>query len=349
MDQPAFQIPASKANLTGSEQLAESIATADFSGCAATVVGYGVMGRHYVQALRALGVGQIQVCSLSPGPLADLSAIPEISAHAGGFASFEGSPNAGEKAIVATPIADLVPCVERLLAFGFRSILIEKPVALKSAEVDRLARTVTKAGAGAYVAFNRLAYPSVVELASRTEEEGGIKSCSYDFTEVVQSNWPDLYTQDELAHWGIANSLHVIGLAHRLTGLPDRWHGYKSGGLAWHPSGSRFVGAGISQSGVSFSYLADWESKGRWAVEVHTPVSSYRLCPLERLFRKIIAFGEWTEVPVKAYSPTSKAGVVEQTAAFLNTTVAEVLRLMPLEDTAELTRFAEAIFGYTNQ
>ncbi|HEY1097942.1 MAG TPA: gfo/Idh/MocA family oxidoreductase, partial [Myxococcota bacterium] len=50
-----------------------------------------------------------------------------------------------------------------------------------------------------------------------------------------------------------------------------------------HPAASRFVGAGVTDRGATFSYGANWESGGRWGVEVMTPRRRLVLRPLEEL------------------------------------------------------------------
>ena len=135
-------------------------------------------------------------------------------------------------------------------------------------------------------AYNRVAYPSFLEAYARASHEGGITSCTYTFTEMIKQDWPERFKPDELARWGIANSLHVMSMAHALIGLPQSWTGHQCGALPWHPAGSVFVGSGISKLGIPFSYHADWGSTGRWSVEVHTAVSSYRLCRNDYWLRK---------------------------------------------------------------
>ena len=44
-----------------------------------------------------------------------------------------------------------------------------------------------------------------------------------------------------------------------------------------------FSGAGISISGALFSYQANWQSAGRWSVEILTKKNRLILCPLEEL------------------------------------------------------------------
>lgn len=331
--------------LTAAE-LADTMAKTDFSACAATVVGYGNMGRQYVKALRALGVRRIRVCSRSAGPLEELQGVAGVEIVAGGFERLECHPLPDEFGIVATPAALLVAAAERLASLGFRRLLIEKPVSLWSTEIERLAETLERQGVQAVCAYNRVAYPSFHEVRARVAKEGGITSCTYTFTEIIKPDWPERFPPEELARWGIANSLHVIGMAHGLIGLPPSWSGYRSGALPWHPTGAVFVGSGISEGGVPFSYHADWGSTGRWSVEVHTAVSSYRLCPLEQVYRRTTALGDWENVPVATFAPDVKTGFVEQVAYNLGRPM-NLPKMSPsLLETTALTRYGEKIFGY---
>ena len=68
-----------------------------------------------------------------------------------------------------------------------------------------------------------------------------------------------------------------MSLAFALAGLPEKWSHYASGGLPWHPAGSRFVGAGFTERGVPFHYHADWGSQARWGVEFHTDADAFEL------------------------------------------------------------------------
>ena len=134
-----------------SDELANAIATANFSGCAATVLGYGFMGKHYVKALRALGVGQVHVCSRSEAPLAELQGVSGVTAAAGGYSSFDTPALSGELGIVATPTVELAAAAERLAACGYGKILIEKPVSLWSTQIQRLANVFGAPGCGSGV------------------------------------------------------------------------------------------------------------------------------------------------------------------------------------------------------
>ena len=330
-----------------SAELSAAITATDFRRHSATVVGYGKMGTQYVNALRALGVGRICVSSRSEGPLAALQGQAGIETVAGGVERLERRPLPDELAIVATPTLSLVSVTERLVALGYRRLLIEKPVSLWSPQIERLADAVERDGVEAMCAYNRVAYPSLVEARQRAQEEGGITSCTYTFTEFIQRLNLSRYPEEELARWGIANSLHVVSMAHALIGMPSTWHGHRSGSLSWHPAGAVFVGSGLSEHGIPFAYHADWGSTGRWSVELHTSASSYRLCPLEQLFRRTTPTAEWEPVPVSAFAPEVKVGFVEQVAAMLHIELRGRLPLVSLRETASLTKFGEEIFGYT--
>jgi predicted dehydrogenase len=333
-------------NVLSSAQLAERIRAVDYSGVAATVVGYGFMGKHYVKALRALGVGRIRVCSPSIESSSELRDTPGVSVVDGGYARLQENPAPQELAIIATPTASLVDATRHLLNCGFKKFLIEKPVSLRSGEIETLASAVDAQGADAACAYNRLAYPSFHEARFRAAEDGGITSCTYTFTEFVHRIGPDRFKLDDLRWWGVANSLHVLSMAHGLIGPPLDWKGFRSGAISWHPSGATFAGAGISSREIPFSYHADWGSTGRWCVELYTHKSSYRLQPLENLFKQSVPAGEWEPVPLQAADPDAKSGIVEEVAAMLMTPSERPVSLPSLRECVGLTQYAEQVFGY---
>jgi predicted dehydrogenase len=328
-----------------SAELAQWIRGGDYSHESATVVGYGNMGRHYLQALRALGVENIRLCSRSAGALAELQGQPGITVFSGGYENLQITPRPGELAIVATPTVHLVRAATFLLESGFKNLLIEKPVALRPAEIEGLAAAVEAKGARAACAYNRLAYPSFHEVQHRSTADGGITSCHYTFTEFVDRIGPDQFQPEDLRRWGIANSLHVLSMAHGLIGLPQTTSAFRNGAISWHPSGAVFVGAGISDRSIPFTYHANWGSTERWSVELHTAGASYRLCPLETVSRRTSFAGQWESLPLSSFSPSVKAGLAEEVAAMFKPETSPI-KLPDLRQAAELTRFAEKVFGY---
>lgn len=338
MTSPVVRSPADSA------ALAAAIRGRSFAGDAVTIVGFGNMGRQYLKAVQALGVRSVRVCSRSPEPLHAIADAPGVTVAAGGFEQLR-SADRRELGIVAVPIALLVPAARHLVRVGFRRLLIEKPVSLYADEIGRFAEELAAGQVDARCAYNRASYPAISEMRARASIEGGITSCTYAFTEMIAPEWQARMPPDVLARWGIANSLHVMSLAHSLIGMPATWKAYRSRSLPWHPTGATFVGAGVSSAGVPFSYQADWGSKGRWAAEVHTAEASYRLCPLEQAQRKSKPLGEWEPVPITVVDASVKAGFVEQVAACLAPHDIP-LDVPNVHDAAVLTAYAEDVFGY---
>lgn len=333
-----------------SAALAAAIGSIDFSDCAATVIGYGFMGAHYVAALRRLGVRRIRVCAKSPRSVESLSGARDVEVVTGGFEQMAFQARDNEIGIVAVPTALAIDAAERLVALGFKRLLIEKPVSLYSNAIERLAESLRRQSVIALAAYNRVAYPSFYEVKARTEAEGGITSCAYTFTEMIKPNWTEIFSAEELAHWGIANSLHVMSMAHGLIGLPKAFETYRAGNrISWHPSGSVFVGGGISERNIPFSYHADWGSTGRWSVEIHTAVSSYRLCPLEEVRRRTAPMADWETMPVAAFAADIKTGVLEEVAMMLKPELPHAICLPSLEEVVHLTRYGDEMFGYRKE
>jgi len=335
-------------NNLSSEEFSKLLHGTNFSENSATVIGYGYVGKEYIRALRRLGVQHLRVCTRSPVPLEELRN-SGIELHSGGFTSFRGRPQTDEIAILGNLTKDLAATARHMAELGYKRILIEKPVALRSSEIARLSADLCKTGVEVYVAYNRVAYPSLLELRARVAAEGGITSCTYTFTEMVKPDWPQKLILEELARWGVANSLHVMSMAHGLIGLPLESSCYR-GGLGkygWHTSGAQFVGAGISAQGIPFSYHADWGSASRWSVEIHTAKSSYRFCPLEELQLKTAPLAEWLKVPLVRFDEGVKAGFIEELAAVLKPELTQHIPLWTLAKTVALTEFGEKVFGYS--
>lgn len=329
------------------DELTQAIGAADFSGSSVTVVGFGNMGRKYVAALQVLGMKQIRVCSRREESLVPLRQVLGVTLFPGGYRNLAVQPAKGDLAIVAVPILDLMPATKHLRELGFRKFLIEKPISLWSDTLGEFAKDFKKEDVDAVAAFNRVAYPVLYKVEALAREEGGITSCTYTFTELTQKMKSTDYPRDVMQRWGVANSLHVISMAHRLIGLPKEWQCHREGNaVSWHPTGSVFVGSGISQKNIPFTYHADWGSTGRWSVEIHTKVSSYRLSPLEKLYRRMSFNGEWKEIAISIFAPDVKMGFAEQVAAMLEPELRKKIPLVSLSEACQLTRFAEDIFGY---
>ena len=107
-----------------------------------------------------------------------------------------------------------------------------------------------------------------------------------------------------------------------------------------------FVGAGISNKDIPFSYNADWGSGGRWGLEVNTRKNSYQLIPLEEIYECPKDTFEWKKVDFEKAFPDIKQGIAEEVAIMLQNQVEIKENLPNLKKTVEFNKIAEKIFGY---
>ena len=132
------------------------------------------------------------------------------------------------------------------------------------------------------VAYNRRFYNSVLHMKDFIKQDGGVSSMTFEFTEWIHKVKPLQRPSRVREHWLIANS-HVIDLAFHLCGKPKNWQCWQNGSFEWHSASARFCGAGITNKGIMFSYLSDWQSAGSWCLELMTAKRRYILKPLEKL------------------------------------------------------------------
>lgn len=185
--------------------------------------------------------------------------------------------------ICATGTPDLMKIILIIMRSGIKNILVEKPGALSIEELLSNEKNLAQFEENIYIAYNRRFYSSVFELERLIIEDGGIDSMLFEFTE-----WADVIQQVQKSrevkyNWFFANSTHVIDLAFFICGTPSIWQSYSNAGkINWHKK-SNFVGAGVTDKGVLFSYISNWESAGRWGIEIMTKNRRIYLKPLEKI------------------------------------------------------------------
>lgn len=196
---------------------------------------------------------------------------------------YESRNNLPGMAIVAVRASQLADVTEKLLDAGVKKIFVEKPAALT---VDRLLQIVKKTeekGANVAIAYNRRYYASVIEAKKMIEEDGGVTSFYFEFTEWPATIKAGIPVEEERQKIMVANSSHVIDMAFYLGGKPKEISCYKTGSLDWHNLAASFSGAGISEKGATFAYQANYDAPGRWGVEIMTRQHRYIFRPLEKL------------------------------------------------------------------
>jgi len=248
------------------------------------LIGAGAMAVEYSKVLNALNVSY-EVIGRGKASGRSFKETTGKEVRTGGLSTWLVSTelHKPESAIVAVGVEKLAETTIELLDNGFRNILVEKPAGLNFEEISQVAAKTKEKKANVFVAYNRRFYASVIKAKEIIEEDGGVTSFNFEFTE-----WSHEIEKLDKApgvkeNWLLANSSHVIDLAFYLGGQPREISTYTAGGLDWHPSASVFAGAGVSENGALFSYKANWESAGRWGVELNTNKHKLILSPLEKL------------------------------------------------------------------
>lgn len=221
-------------------------------------------------------------------------------------------------AIVATPEETLGTVTIELLRYGVKNILVEKPGGLDWKDITNVYNYSIKKKARVYVAYNRRFYASVQKAMEIIKKDGGLSSFFFEFTEwshivsklkkpTVVKNW-----------WYLQNSTHVLDMAFFMGGLPQQISSFTKSHLRWHPKASIFTGAGLTKKQIPFSYIANWNSPGRWVIEMMT--SKHRLIfkPLEKLQIQNIGSVEIIEEKIDNKKDLDfKPGVFAEVKSFL--------------------------------
>jgi predicted dehydrogenase len=283
------------------------------------LVGTGAMGVEYAKVLKALNKRFIAI-GRSETSCQEFKEKIGYDVFIGGIDNFlETNPEIPEFAIISVGIESLKNTCIKLINYGVKYILLEKPGVGYSHEIIELCNCAKKMNAKVLLAYNRRFYSSVLKAKDIIHEDGGVKSFIFEFTE-----WSHLISGlkkdiSEHNNWFLGNSTHVIDTAFFLAGIPTKLFALNKGSLSWHPTSSIFSGAGITKSGALFSYHANWEGPGRWLLEIITLKHRLIFKPFEVL--KIQKIGSVSEDLVEIDNKLDlefKPGLYRQTEAFLN-------------------------------
>lgn len=249
------------------------------------LVGTGPMAIDYAKVLQAQNVNFIVVGRGEESAMKFKSVIG-LTPFIGGLQKFLEKtvlpPNTS--VIIATGTEVLMSSLLLVLQAKAARVLIEKPAAISIEELIGNEEKLKPYFKNIFVAYNRRFYASVLEAQKLIEEDGGLQTMHFEFTEWAHKIEPLSKAIGVKENWFFANSTHVVDLAFFLGGNPSQWQCYsKAGSLNWH-SKTNFSGSGITVNGVLFSYLSNWESAGRWAIELLTKKRRIYLKPLETIF-----------------------------------------------------------------
>lgn len=246
------------------------------------LVGAGPMAVEYLKVLDAINLSY-DVLGRGSESAGKFESSTGKKVFLNGLEDYCSKNEVSEFAIVCTGVENLKSITEKLIINKTKNILVEKPGATSLEEVKDIAVAAKKYNCNVYIAYNRRYYSSVIKAKEIMGLDGGPLSMRFDFTE-----WEHVIKNYEKApgvkeRWFISNSTHVVDLAFYLCGKPVEINCYTSGSLEWHPASSVFTGAGVTENNVLFSYHANWQSAGRWAVEILTRNQKLIFIPMEKL------------------------------------------------------------------
>lgn len=251
-----------------------------------------------------------------------------------------------KEAVVSVGVEALAVTTLALLEHGFKRILVEKPAGLDLAEIEHVCNSAKQRGAEVFVAYNRRFYSSVKKAQQIIAEDGGVDSFNFELTE-----WGHVIANVRKApgvkeNWFLANTSHVADLAFFLGGEPEQLQSFSGGHCGWHSRSSNFAGAGRSKEGALFCYNGNWNSPGRWSVEVLTRHHRLILRPIEQLYIQSVGSVKQELVEIddtldKAFKP----GLYVQLTAFLN---GDDSQLCSIEHQLQMGAYYCQIAGYSN-
>ena len=282
------------------------------------LVGCGYMAGEYTKVLQDMDVDTI-VVGRSKENAEKFSSEYSIDVIYGGIEwAVDNVKELPEYAIVTVGVEELHGATSCLLDVGVKNILVEKPGGIDEKEVSELDNLAREKNAKVFVAYNRRFYQSTRMAKKIVEEDGGIISINFEFTEWERDILSSIKSEKVRENILLANSSHVIDLALYFGGEPVNMSSYVSGKLDWHKNGCVYSGAGYTNKGVIFSYLANWGAPGRWSLELMTAKHRLYFKPMERL-----GIQELNSVVVNEYDmdysidSEYKPGIYEEVKTFL--------------------------------
>jgi predicted dehydrogenase len=283
------------------------------------IIGTGQMAIDYANVLNEINVN-FKVIGRGKDSAFNFESKTKIKPFTGGIETYLINNIFPENSyiIIATGTEQLMPTLKLLINSGVHKILVEKPAAISIEELIENENFLKSANSSIYVAYNRRFYSSVSEAKRLIEEDGGLINMHFEFTEWAHKINSITKAPGVKENWFFANSTHVVDLAFFIAGKPIDWNTYsKSGEIKWH-SLTNFSGAGITESGVLFSYLSCWESAGRWSIELLTKYRRIYLKPLENILIQLKGNIEINEyIFDNSFDIKFKPGLYEQTKSFL--------------------------------
>lgn len=309
------------------------------------LIGPGYMGKEYYKVLSRLEKNTLVIGRGEKSALAFKEELGKEVVYGGLTKAIKESKEVPECAIVASNVETLASSVIELLEFGVKKILVEKPGGLNVKELEKVAESTRKYNASVYLAYNRRFYTSVKKAQEIIREDNGVTSFNFEFTEWSHAIEGLSKSKETFDSWLLANSSHVIDMAFFLGGFPKNMTAFSKGEnlISWHKKASIFSGAGVTKNGALFNYCANWNSPGRWSVEIITKLHRLIFRPMEAL--QVQKIGSVAIDPVEidnSIDLSFKPGLYQQTKDFLD---GNLESFVTIEQQLENSRIYEVVLN----
>lgn len=310
------------------------------------LIGTGNIARDYAKVLSNLDVS-FDVVGRSQEGCQRFTQDTGIQAKSGGIHAAGIRPGEYDAAILAIDASQLVGVACDLMALEVREILVEKPGAISKAEFAKLVHCANDTQTKVYIAYNRRFYASLMKAGEIIEQDGGLRSMYFEFTE-----WPHTVTksglpEETLRNWFLCNSTHIVDMAFYFGGMPKQMECYADGTQTWTEEHDRFVGAGVTEKNVFFHYGSNWNAPGRWKVELMTKNHRLIFAPVEKL--QIQNNGsvkiEMDETVDYTLDTEYKPGLYLETATFLGFYPEHLKKLKTAQEQLDMFPLYEQIAG----
>ena len=311
------------------------------------LVGAGFMAREYLIVLKALKC-RVKIIGRGSARIQKLKTeFNDFDFYSGGIKKFlKTEKKVPSFAINAVSISQLENVTHSLINFGVKNILVEKPGSLTREGLLKINNSALKKGINVGIAYNRRFLSSIAKLKKEIKIDGGVSSVHFEFTEWIHTIDPSIYDKESLTKWILSNSSHVIDTVFSLIGKPKILDTHITGQnkIEWHPSGSIFTGAGISTKNIPFTYHSNWESAGRWSIEISTTKRRFFLKPMEKIFQQSKGSILNSEIKIEdQLDKNFKPGLFLLTESFLHFDMKNILKV---NEQLSFLSFYSAIGGY---
>ncbi len=306
------------------------------------LIGSGLMSSAYANILKNLGVN-FTVHGRGKVSAAQFERLNGIKPVLEKISDYYKDKNLPKSAIVAVSNDQLSKVTLELISMGIKNILVEKPGGINQCQLQNLLYEANKKGIKVFIGLNRRFYASIEKAKEIINEDGGVLSCNFQFTEWFEQ-FRHEFSEEVCKTWLVSNAIHVLDTFIYLCGVPLEYSSYRGLGIDLHESGSIFVGSGVTSNNVFFSYHSNWQGPGRWSLEIITKKNKIILCPMEELsVVKKFSF-EVVKVDIEnIIDKEFKPGLYKQTKSFLEE---DFTRHCSLEEQIRNFKFYYEVAGY---